>query len=167
MSIRQKIFILFSLCPSRSQRWEIYELQMWKIIKGCICLSALYKLAAWSSCHKDNLFYSMLTGWYSAIGGNNSCLLSASQYALAKYSIKNTDKLEWSTLRIIWYAGGKKQNKTEILHERERILESLTLKENVWRAVIIKRYMVAPWKVTLSIRKQSMFETNLLAWNLP
>lgn len=148
MSIRQRIFILFSLSPSLSQKWEIYELQMWKIIKGCICLSALYKLAAWSSCHKDNLFYSMLTRWYSAIGGNNSCLLSASQYALAKYSIKNIDKLEWNTLRIICYTGRKQQQQLKSrMGEREswRVWHRKRMKSCHKQEGSAGTLTVAPW----------------------
>lgn len=147
MSIRQRIFILFSLSPSPSQKWEIYELQMWKIIKGCICLSALYKLAAWSSCHKDNLFYSMLTRWYSAIGGNNSCLHSASQYALAKYSTKNIDKLEWNTLGIICYTGRTTTTTTQILYGREswRVWHRERMKSCHKQEGSTRTFTVAPW----------------------
>lgn len=143
--------------------------------KGCICLSALYKLAAWSSCHKDNLFYSMLTRWYSAIGGNNSCPLSANQYALAKYSIKNIDKLEWNTLRIICYTGRKNNNNSNsnLVWEREN-LEEFDI-EREWKAVISKRdQLELSWWLHGANSGQrhgeceeSIFETNFLAWNLP
>lgn len=53
------------------------------------------KWADWSSCQKDNLFLSSLIGWHSATGGDNLCLLSAGQYSLVTYSIKNTGKVEF------------------------------------------------------------------------
>ena len=78
------------------------------------------KLAGWSSCHKDNLFSSVLIGWYSAMGKDNPCLLSAIQASLVNYSIKKFDTLEYPWGELSAYADEKL--------EKVRILENIMLK---------------------------------------
>ena len=47
---------------------------------------------------------SVLIGWHSATGGDNLCLLSAGQYSLIKYSIKNIDKVQHPRGELSVYA---------------------------------------------------------------
>lgn len=149
--------------------WETPELQMWKIIKDCICLPAQNKLPDWSSCHKDNLFLSVLIGWYSATQGDNLCLLSADQYSLVRYYIKNMGKLECLRGELSAYAC-ERETWNHVVWETEN-LGGLVLKNtlNVCRAVtwskdqleLLRWLRRANWGQRHEGCKESLCHTNI------